>query len=175
MTDDASSSGSMLLCIISQKREYAEYPVATPARKVDRGGCVVSRSRFVRVETGCAATLRMIHIRAARMETFLDLEVHRDGFGLLPDADDLDPGLALWIPKRNGRGSETRMCSCAAAKRRMCGHQRQLLKLARRFDEELPGFATQRFEASALVPLRRPTLPRRAGSRVGGHRRCRQR
>ena len=87
------------------------------------------------------------------METFLDLEVHRDGFGLLPEADDLDPGLALWVPTRTGKGTEIRMCSCTAAKRRMCAHQRRLLKLARRFDEELPGFATRRFEASIWYRL----------------------
>ena len=94
----------------------------------------------------------MIHPRL-RIETFLDLEVHRDGFGLLPDAHDLDPGLALWLPKRNGQGNATRMCSCTTAKRRMCGHQRRLLTLARRFDEEFPGFATRRFEASLWYRL----------------------
>ena len=92
---------------------------------------------------------------AQRMNDFVDLEWHRDGFGLLPASDDPDRGLALWVPSRNGKGGEARMCSCAAAKRRMCAHQRRLVKLARRFDEELPGFATRAFEASLWSPHRR--------------------
>ena len=71
---------------------------------------------------------------------FRNLEFLRMGFGLVPEARDPDPGTAVLVPSRGAAGnSPYKSCTCSAAKKRTCRHQRDLAHLVPEFRKALGG------------------------------------
>ena len=59
-------------------------------------------------------------------ERFSDLEFLRSAFGLLPEAEDRDPGTATWMPAAASADAPWRSCTCSTAKKKNCRHVRRL-------------------------------------------------
>jgi hypothetical protein len=61
--------------------------------------------------------------RVAQGDPLGDLEVLRCGFGVLPPADDPDPGLAVeTVPPRGSKERPLRSCTCRESRQRTCTH-----------------------------------------------------
>ena len=71
---------------------------------------------------------------------FRNLEFLRTGFGLVPEAKDPEPGTAVLVPPRGAAGnSPYKSCTCSAARKKTCRHQRELARLVPEFRKALGG------------------------------------
>jgi superfamily II DNA or RNA helicase len=67
----------------------------------------------------------------AAMTDFANIEFHRDGYGMLPDARDKDPGAPICFPRAAGGSILTGHCDCRdSRKTESCGHLSLLIKTA---------------------------------------------
>ena len=60
------------------------------------------------------------------------IEFHRNGFTLVPDSSEKNPGIAYYL-KWNNPESDEMMCSCHTYKRKPCVHILHLVDLYRSF------------------------------------------
>ncbi|MBN1850035.1 MAG: DEAD/DEAH box helicase [Deltaproteobacteria bacterium] len=67
---------------------------------------------------------------------FNRLEFHRHALALMPDPDDKNPGVAVFI-KEDVKGPGKRFCSCFLSKRKTCPHILQLMEAHRMLEKRL--------------------------------------
>ena len=85
-------------------------------------------------------------------EQFRNLELLRTGFSLVPEAKDADPGTAVLVPSCGAAGNAPyKSCTCSAAKKKICRHQRDLARLVPEFSKALE---TARRQSAKLWELR---------------------
>src|SRR5512145_3239720 len=64
------------------------------------------------------------------MSDLLNIEFHRQGYAMLADPQDKDPGSPVCFPRTANGRVMTGFCNCRANKKKSdCGHFSQLLKL----------------------------------------------
>ena len=84
-------------------------------------------------------------------EQFRNLELLRTGFSLVPEAKDADPGTAVLVPSCGAAGNAPyKSCTCSAAKKKICRHQRDLSRLVPEFSKALGGRACGEVFAGTL-------------------------
>ncbi|MGA2260764.1 MAG: DEAD/DEAH box helicase [Acidobacteriota bacterium] len=65
------------------------------------------------------------------MTDFINIEFHRAGYGMLPDARDKDPGAPICFPRTMGGSIFTGHCDCRESRKtESCGHLSSLIKTA---------------------------------------------
>jgi len=93
------------------------------------------------------------------MSDLQNLEFHRAGYGLLPDARDKDPGAPVGFPAAEGGAIFTGLCNCRESRKaKKCRHFDNLVRLARKAERPRRKEVGRRFRFQLLVSVRPPAL-----------------
>ncbi len=103
-----------------------------------------------------AAGLPATHLAAG--DGLADLEVLRRGIGLLPPANDSEPGLATIVLPEDAGQPATRSCTCKASRERTCRHQLLLGERLREAERRWGGLAWEAGFATTLWGRLAPLL-----------------